>query len=741
MNPEADDLYERLDAEPTETHSELKKKISAFASIYHGGDYHEESSEVQRHLNKEENRRKYNKKKGYPVDWDVDEIVDLTIEGPEIVEVGEPVTVVVTNGDDDIVEDAEVTVSGRDLGDTDNKGRCSFRFTDKNTFTVKANKDGSDAIRFNGDAHTIEVTKERRELKVTPDDTEITVGEPITFTVTDGDPVSDAVLKFPTGQKTTNSSGKYTHTFRKVDTFEVDVVKDDDDDVTYVSTTATVRVKPRTVSLTISADKTKAETGEPVTFRVVNGDPVEGASLSYGDETRKTGSDGRATVEFSKAGTVTVEATKSEISDTKYEKDSISINIDKSKRSLSVEPDTNPAKVGEPITVSVTDSSGRAIQGATVKGRDKSETTDASGKCTLTFSKKESVKLTATKDETEAATFERGTTNVSIEKRSKQLDVQPAETNIMANDPVDIKVRDNSGDSVADATVITPSSKDRSDKTGVCRVTFSTLGSVEVVARKDDTDAVTYDSDSTEVTVRPREVDLAVSTDKDEVEASKPVNVTVWDSDGNRIEGVEVVAGSESERTDHRGRCTISPESKDVVKVVAKKEDEPKVHYNSDTTYVDILLQERELSIDAPDEAPAGETVSVTVRDDEGNRIEGTVVSTPVDEAPTDDRGTCRLSLPDSSVAYLEAHKPASDTIKYNEARHRIKLTGESKNDGADVDDDGNKMIIAITAVVLAQIPFIGAFFALGLSFNLLVVFFMTGAIILATFYLSEANN
>jgi hypothetical protein len=738
MDPEAEELYERLDVEPTTPHSELQKKISLFVARYSGE--REAISEIQRHLNDKESRREYNRRNCYPVDWeDVDEVIELTVTGPDVVEVSEPVTIAVVDDDDHPVEDAAVTVSGTDLGATDSRGRCSFAFDETGTTTVEVNKDGDGDVRYRGATSDIEVTKERRELRIRADSSKISVDKSVTFTVTDDsdDPVKGAVVKLPTGQQNTDSSGECTHTFRTADTFEIEAAKKDDGDITYVSTSTSVRVEPKTVTLSVSADATDAVVGEPVTITVNDSGtdtPVEGATLAWGSSTTTTDSNGRATVEFASAGTNTIEATKPDDRDRTYRSDSVTIDVDREERSLSVDLHDSTATAERPITISVTDDTGTPIENATVSGGDESAMTDSRGSCTLTFASAGTVTITATKSKTPAATFTEAKIELTIEKRSERLTVEAESTKVEAHEPVEIRVSDSSGNRVGDAIVDFPKGNEHTDDRGKCTLRFSTVGSAKLTARKPDTDSVAYASDETSVTVRPREVDLNVSTNVDTIKAGDPVFITVRDTDGDRIENVDINAGSSHARTDDRGRCTVSPDSEGTIQVRAEKEDEPTIKFNSDSTSLDVSLEERDLHIEAPGEAPAGSTTSVTVRDDEGEQIENAVVSSPAGEVPTDARGTCEIPLPDANVANVTAHKSVADGIRYNRDTVQIDLSGATSDPATDhSSNEMSKAMLAVLFVIIAMIPVVGVLFVFDFGIGLPLIF---GAVLAISFVL-----
>ncbi len=200
MNPDADDLYDCLGAHPQEPHGDLKKKVSRFVAL-HGTDYPEKNIEIKRKLKDLDSRKEYNNKNGYPTVFG--NVVPLWISGPDVVEVGEPVTIVVEDDKGDPVDGASITAGGADLGETSREGKCSFEFHAPGMTTLEASKTGSDET-YTDATSKIEIVEERCESSIKNSDV---IGIPVdlasilkthTITVRDaeGDPVTGASVKF-----------------------------------------------------------------------------------------------------------------------------------------------------------------------------------------------------------------------------------------------------------------------------------------------------------------------------------------------------------------------------------------------------------------------------------------------------------------------------------------------------------------------------------------------------------------
>ena len=115
MNPDADDLYECLDAHPQEPHGTLQRKISRFVAL-HGTDYPAKKATIEQELKDLDSRKEYNRNHGYPTTFG--DIVPLSIAGTH--------TVTVRGADGEPVSDATVVVDGTVLGTTGSDGEVAF---------------------------------------------------------------------------------------------------------------------------------------------------------------------------------------------------------------------------------------------------------------------------------------------------------------------------------------------------------------------------------------------------------------------------------------------------------------------------------------------------------------------------------------------------------------------------------------------------------------------------------------
>ena len=103
-------------------------------------------------------------------------------------------------------------------------------------------------------------------------------------------------------------------------------------------------------------------------------DAIASATVTIGEDSETTDADGKAEFEDLSYGTYNVSVSK-----TGYESKTVSITVDETHGSFSVE-----LAVVDTITVTVEDSGENAIEGASVKIGSTTKTTDSSGECTFT---------------------------------------------------------------------------------------------------------------------------------------------------------------------------------------------------------------------------------------------------------------------------------------------------------------------------------------------------------------------
>ena len=712
MDPHADDLYERLDANPEESHSDLRKKISKFHAFY-SADYPDKKTEIETNLKDLDSRRAYNKTQGYSTTFG--DVVPLSISGPDTVAVGETITIFVADGDGDPVSTVSVTAGGTDFGTTDENGNCSLVFDSAGTTTITATKETTGDTEYAAATSELEISKERRELAVEIDTAEVAVGKRIPVTVSAaGKPVPGATVTVGSMTKTTDGSGTCVVDFFSPGTKTVTVTKSGDDDVTYVDAELTVEVDKRDVSLDLSADSHAVAVGEGVSVSVTDGDGrgVGDASLTYNGSTTTTDSHGQAELTFTAASTVVVDVSKRNDKTTRYAGDTVEIDVERQPCSLSVEAFPNAVAVENTVTVQVT-TGGDPVENASVTAADATKTTDGSGKCTFTLSSTGDIRVRATKSDTPTTTYEPAATTVTVTKTPRELAIETDKNTVTVSEPLSVRVSDGTG-GLADATVEAPKTNAQTDNWGTCTLRPQTMGEIELTARRSDTADITYSSATTTVTVAPKQIELTLSATPSEVAFDEAISVTVT-AEGTPVPDTEVRAGDMVKRTDTDGSCAVSPPSIGTIEITADRTDTDVLEYITDRTTVEIEPATKKLHVDGPDSTEPGESAQITIYDESGSRVEGVTVESPVDETTTDDRGTCVVELPTvgHSPVTISAEKPNTDTVEYQSSSVPIDVDGLEPS-GAESGRPTAVVISGVAIVLLALTAAVTIVFDVG---------------------------
>jgi len=741
MDPEADDLYERLGVPPVAPQDEINKKIAGF-QVEYGREYPGQKTELERTLKKPKSRREYNDRKGYPTEWgSFDEVTKIHLEGPTVVERDEPVTVIAKDDSGDPLSGVHIEVGGTSLGETDDRGRCRFSFHAPGKATVTASKPTAADSWVQDDSLEIEITTERRNLLATADPASARVGDPVTITVTDDEgPVEGAEIKTPWESERTDSAGECVVTFETKGKFDIDVRKDDVESVTYVSTSVHVEINRRHLTLELSTDELTVTAGALVGFTVTDGsDGISGVIMSGGGAKDTTDRHGRASLEFTEAGTVTVEAKKEKDDKYVYHGDDLEIEVERHEVDLSVEID-DPIEIGEPVTVTVRGGS-NPIENADVEiiRGDDIGTTNSSGECQLRFSELGLAKVRATKPATATTQYNSNKASTTVKRASRELEITPSGGSVPGGTPVTFRVVDDAGNRVPGAEIITPSGTYYTEERGTCEVGFENTGAVEITVRKDDIDEATYAEESFTLTVERQGLELAVTTDADVVELGEEIDVVVYDETGSTVKNAIVDCGAQRETTDKHGRCTIELSKEGELEIIANKEDTATARYDEATTSIEVFFEEGELTLDAPEVADATTAATVQVTDGADKPVPGAIVESPVDQVTTGPDGTATVPLPNAEVANLSARKGVEDGIRWAPDTASIDLdTWERSDNGATAEDPSDQYEGLGTAVVLLStsfllaIPIVGGLFLFTSDIGIPTLFGVAAVVVIS---------
>lgn len=348
---------------------------------------------------------------------------------------------------------------------------------------------------------------------------------------------------------------------------------------------------PDPVNLDVSADTTQPVYGTQVTFTVTDDDgvPVENALVTVDDSTKGTSDgSGKVALTVTVVGTVDVSATKPDTDH--YREDSVTVEVAPEERELSVDVDADDVELGDGASVLVRSEDGDPVEDATVEVDGRTTRTDRHGQAKVEFPDTGSFDVMARKEGTEKTKYRSDRTSVDVVNEAVPLEITAPDVEgnaVTVGTEVKFVVREVEDDKsrLEGATVTAGDETESTDRYGACWFTFTTTGTMEVTATKEDA-STTYSSDTVEITVENRG-QLDVSPRVDQMEPRQPVTFDVRDPDRDPVEGarVEPVDRRGGTLTDRNGEATLRFSESGGVTVRASKGDGP-TGYESATTTV-----------------------------------------------------------------------------------------------------------------------------------------------------------
>ncbi|OKY77370.1 MAG: Lipoprotein NosD family containing CASH domain [Candidatus Methanohalarchaeum thermophilum] len=243
-----------------------------------------------------------------------------------------PVVLEVTDEFGNPVADARVDIDGVEAI-TGSEGKIQLtedKLSAGETYTASAKKAGYAP----GEA-TFTVEEPEKETLSIDGSSSITIEETATYTLTDedGEPITGVTVTAGDKTATTNSDGEVQFTYTEAGDVTVTAEKEGYKQAT-MTTTVEKQTETKDLNLTVETAEGDRKVDNAITFKVTaDGEPVEDATISAGEQTATTGSDGTASLTFDNPDDYTVTATKedetTETTITTYNSDSTTITVQK----------------------------------------------------------------------------------------------------------------------------------------------------------------------------------------------------------------------------------------------------------------------------------------------------------------------------------------------------------------------------------------------------------------------------
>lgn len=414
--------------------------------------------------------------------------------------VDEPVTVAVT-GDDGPVETLVEAVRDDTTLDSDQTdGSGEVPFTTVSHGPVQFTAPTTDAY---DDATTV-VTVDRKTVPLAFDGApnEVEVDENVEFTVTAaGSPTDGATIETDGGTELgTTNGGTVTHAFGSTGDRTVEATKPDDDAATYEPCETDLKVREETVEMELFVEGSDYEVGETVAVHVnkknepQSGRPIEGAEVTIAGESDTTDGTGEVDLELTAADELSVEASKSAPNEDRHYPDATTtIDVDRKDGSLRIADIEGKRMEGSTLTVHVVDGAGNDLEGASVTTNWGHDTeTDGDGEATLSLDDNGRLRIEVSK-QTDEVDYGSDTEYVEIEEFTREMEIAVLQQGLPdPGDTVTVRVTDNTGSAVPNATVVSsmqPGTEWTTDGNGEADITLSNqIGNRRITARKSDGD-------------------------------------------------------------------------------------------------------------------------------------------------------------------------------------------------------------------------------------------------------------
>lgn len=604
---------------------------------------------------------------------------------PAEVTYDEPIEFQVVDGDDSGV--GEVTLSAADeTATTDEQGYATLRFQNATlvTETIEATKDGGSGVRIAPATTDVTIVPKSVQLEIKLLSETVLVDEPSTFLVTNDDdiPVESAYVSGTDGTNGwTDATGTADLTFNDGGTQTVLASKADQRDVReFEGDNVSVEVELPKKNLQFDTLPSDATVGETVAVGVCtqNGEAKCGVDVDADDATHgRTDEQGIAYIRFASAGDKEIRASKTATATEEYTATKQSITVERDHRTLQFLACPDTAVAGETIQLRVADEHG-PVEATVTSSENESVTTAADGTAEFVPPTSGTLTITATKEDTESATYGTAKTTVDVSERDIDLRFDQVPSTVEYSTTGLVRVVDGTGTGVRGTEVSIPGSTATTDEQGYAALSFDsvTLGSVTVEAT-DPFQNETSERVTDEITVRENHTDLSIEPLDDPV-VGEPVSFEVTDRQTRPVAEVTVSStdGSVEARTDEDGLATLVFDEAGEQTVRASKPGDSGLTYDDDTTQVTVQQQRVYLRIDSvPEHIVAGEPVAVVVTTSGGTAVEGAVVTAQDGtDARTDSQGHATVKFQSTGKKRLIISKPTEDGVEYRRAYERVEI-------------------------------------------------------------------
>lgn len=305
------------------------------------------------------------------------------------------------------------------------------------------------------------------------------------------------------------------------------------------------------------------------------------------------------------------------------------VSVSRKQVSLSFDSPPATAEVGAEVTFKVL-ADGSPEPGVSV-GTSGSDfgTTGSDGSVTHTFDKKDEYTVRAQKSDDKKAQYAECSTSIEITPKQVNLALSTDATDYELGDEMTVAVtEDGSGQPVSGATVTIDGDEYSTDSNGEVVTSLDDTGTIQIIAKKQDTDTETYHSESLQTRVNKRQRSLQIGDIDGKLMENNDLTLTVLDDEGKPLQGATVTTDWGHDKTTNAdGEVTIELNDSGSFKITATRETETE-DYGTDSSVLEISVFTRELEFrSVPSIADPGDTIEIIVGDNAGQGVSGAQIT------------------------------------------------------------------------------------------------------------------
>jgi hypothetical protein len=299
---------------------------------------------------------------------------------------GDAVAMTVTRVNGTPVPDASVRVDGRTYA-TDENGSVVVRFDGGGEHVVTATASAEDT-QFVEARRTVVVERYVTDLTLQANATNVTAGDAVRFSVTDGEDGVSATVSVAGSRYATDESGVAVVALDRAGDFAAVAHKAETPTRRFNGSSVPVSVTRRTASLSVAVESDDPIAHEPIPVRVTRGDtggPAD-ATVTADGETYSTDGDGRVNVTVETVGDLPLTATAADTPAVTFRTAERTLSVSRRPVSLSLAANRSSVRKGETVRFTLTRTDTGAGVDGTVAVNGTDYRTNANGTVTPTVS-------------------------------------------------------------------------------------------------------------------------------------------------------------------------------------------------------------------------------------------------------------------------------------------------------------------------------------------------------------------